>query len=368
MYQNIDTWSVFSLKKARSSQRNRQLISFVEPNNQIGVKMSVVVETSLGDFTLDLYTKERPKASFNFLKLCKMKYYNYCMIFEVKKNYAARTGDPTNTGTGGESIYYTDKSKKERKKYFSAEQVPIIKHTKVGQVSMINNGQDKHGSQFFITLGDNLDYLDKQGHTVFGEVSEGIEIIQALNKVLIDDKDHPYRDICISHTVILDDPYNDPHYASRLMRQPSPDIPDHLVNSKRVGIYDDINADDGKTEEQLEAELEAKEAEEKAILLEMLGDLPSADAKPPENVLFICRLNPITGEDDLERIFQRFGKIVSVNIVKDQKTGQSLQYGFIEFDNKDSCEKAYLKMDNVLLDDRRIHVDFCQSVSKLMRR
>lgn len=329
--------------------------------------MSVVVETNLGDFTIDLLIKERPKACFNFLKLCRIKYYNHCLIFELKKNYVARTGDPTNTGDGGESIYWQDKSKKVRKKYFSAETLPIIKHSKVGQVSMINNGQDKHGSQFFITLASNIDYLDKQRHTVFGQVVEGLECITSLNNTLIDNEDRPYKDICISHTVILDDPFADPPYISKLVRRSSPDIPEHLVDSRRVGIYDDLDEDYGKTAEEIEAELEAKEAQEKAILLEMLGDLPSADAKPPENVLFICKLNPITEEEDLERIFSRFGKINSVNIIKDQKSGQSLQYGFIEYDNKEDCEKAYLKMDNVLLDDRRIHVDFSQSVAKRRR-
>lgn len=50
---------------------------------------------------------------------------------------------------------------------------------------------------------------------------------------------------------------------------------------------------------------------------------------------------------------------------QDSKTGESLQYAFIEFGNEEDCEKAYFKMDNVLIDDRRIHVDFSQSVSKL---
>ena len=51
-------------------------------------------------------------------------------------------------------------------------------------------------------------------------------------------------------------------------------------------------------------------------------------------------------------------------MIRDRKTGDSLQYAFVEFDDKDACEKAYFKMDNVLIDDRRIHVDFSQSVSK----
>lgn len=54
--------------------------------------------------------------------------------------------------------------------------------------------------------------------------------------------------------------------------------------------------------------------------------------------------------------------------MRDWKTGQSLQYGFIEYENIASCEEAYLKMNNVLIDDRRIHVDFSQSVPKLYSR
>lgn len=322
--------------------------------------MSVVIETSIGDFTVDLFIDSRPKASFNFLKLCKIKYYSYCLFMDIKKNYVARTGDPTHTGSGGVSIYAHDDTSRTRKKYFSAERVPIIKHSKKGLISMVNNGHDKHGSQFLITLADNLEHLDRQGHTVFGEIVENKEIVEAFNKTLVDNTDCPYKDICVSHTVVLSDPYSDPSYLSKLKHMDSPEIPLRLLDSDRVGIYDDLDEEENRTAE----EIEAKEAQEKAILLEMLEDLPNADSKPPENVLFICKLNPITGEEDLKSIFSRFGQINSVNIVRDPKTNQSLQYGFIEFDQKDSCEKAYLKMDNVLLDDRRIHVDFSQSVSK----
>merc|ERR1712083_48184 len=75
-------------------------------------------------------------------------------------------------------------------------------------------------------------------------------------------------------------------------------------------------------------------------------------------------LNPVTTDDDLEIIFSRFGRVVSCEVIRDRKTGDSLQYAFVEFEDKDACEKAYFKMDNVLIDDRRIHVDFSQSVSR----
>lgn len=54
-----------------------------------------------------------------------------------------------------------------------------------------------------------------------------------------------------------------------------------------------------------------------------------------------------------------------IQVIRDRKTGDSLQYAFVEFENAKSCEDAYFKMDNVLIDDRRIHVDFSQSVAKV---
>ena len=56
----------------------------------------------------------------------------------------------------------------------------------------------------------------------------------------------------------------------------------------------------------------------------MLDDIPDADLKPPDNVLFICKLNPVTEEKDLEIIFSKFGAIKKCEIVRDWKTGVSL--------------------------------------------
>ncbi|WFC95724.1 peptidylprolyl isomerase [Malassezia brasiliensis] len=124
--------------------------------------------------------------------------------------------------------------------------------------------------------------------------------------------------------------------------------------------------------EAAEAEAEAKEEERRrnnasaaALTLEIVGDLPHAEIKPPENILFVCKLNPVTRSDDLELIFSRFGKINSCEVIRDKKTGDSLQYAFVEYEDREAAERAYTKMQNVLIDDRRIWVDFSQSVSKL---
>ncbi len=67
------------------------------------------------------------------------------------------------------------------------------------------------------------------------------------------------------------------------------------------------------------------EAHNRAVVLEMIGDLPEADAKPPSNMLFICKLHPVTSEEDLETIFSRFGNITSCDIIRDYKTGARLR-------------------------------------------
>ena len=100
----------------------------------------------------------------------------------------------------------------------------------------------------------------------------------------------------------------------------------------------------------------------------MLDDLPEADIEPPDNVLFVCKLNPVTQSEDLEIIFSRFGKVVSCEVIRDWKTGDSLQYAFVEFESEDECVRAYSRMDNVLVDERRIKVDFSNSVSKLWNK
>ena len=132
-----------------------------------------------------------------------------------------------------------------------------------------------------------------------------------------------------------------------------------------VRIAHDEVLQDNADPESLEELRREREARAQALTLELIGDLPFAEVTPPEQILFVCKLNPVTRDEDLELIFSRFGKILSCEVIRDKKTGDSLQYAFIEFASKEDCERAYFKMQGVLIDDHRIHVDFSQSVSKL---
>ncbi|KAF9100974.1 Peptidyl-prolyl cis-trans isomerase-like 4 [Mortierella sp. GBA35] len=346
--------------------------------------MSVLIETSVGDVVIDLYTKEAPATCLNFLKLCKVKYYNFCCFHNVQRDFMIQTGDPTATGQGGESIYSLLDSKSLHRKYLPAEIHPKLKHREKGTVSMaiagastgsqqeVNNVLGSKpgaqapgetgviGSQFFITMGDNLDYLDGK-YTVFGKVAEGMDILEKINAAYTDSDFRPFKDIRIKHTIVLEDPFPDPE--GLIVPDESPLPTQAMLDTVRIG--DDEEIESLLPPEEEERIRRQKEAQARALTLEMVGDLPFAEIKPPENVLFVAQLNPATRSEDLELIFSRFGLILSCEVIRDKKTGDSLCYAFIEFEKEEECSEAYFKMNNVLIDDRRIHVDFSQSVSKL---
>ncbi|KAF1939006.1 cyclophilin-like protein [Clathrospora elynae] len=332
--------------------------------------MSVLLETSLGDITIDLLVDDAPRCCENFLKLCKVKYYNFAPVHSVQPNFSFQTGDPIGPSSkdsdGGGSIWGLLEPAQPAKKTFVPEFKPKLKHAEMGTVSMATAPSPEDpderfaGSQFIITLAPNIDFLDGKA-AVFGTVVEGFDTLEKINTAYIDDKGQPLKDIRILHTVVLDDPYDDP---AGLAEPPESPVPS-AAQLATVRVAYDENVEEDNDPEAMEKTRREREARAQALTLEMVGDLPFAEVAPPENVLFVCKLNPVTQDEDLNLIFSRFGKILSCEVIRDKRTGDSLQYAFIEYTNQKDCEQAYFKMDGVLIDDHRIHVDFSQSVSKI---
>lgn len=312
----------------------------------------------------------------SFLKLCKVKYYNFSPVHSIQKSFSFQTGDPlgplsaeSNGGTSIWGLLSSDPSKRTFPAFFH----PKLKHIERGTVGMatVPHPSDPDirlaASQFIVTLGDNTDYLNGKS-AIFGRVVEGFDVLEKINNAIVDSNGYPLVDIRIKHTVVLDDPYPDPAGVKEPEASPRPTRAQLATIRLGDDEQKDLAADDDADEEkatQKDKTRREREARAQALTLEMMGDLPFAEVKPPENVLFVCKLNPITQDSDLELIFSRFGKILSCEVIRDPKTSDSLQYAFIEFEEKNACEDAYYKMQNVLIDDRRIHVDFSQSVSKL---
>ncbi|KAG2386698.1 hypothetical protein C9374_002442 [Naegleria lovaniensis] len=348
--------------------------------------MSVLITTSLGEMVVDLWVEECPIACFNFLSLCKIKYYNNCKVFHVEKNAWFQSGDPTHTGKGGHSIFHLIEEKKasdqkqpflkEKEIYFNDEINVRKKHNLEGLLCMANKEHpNTNASQFYITTTNrHLDYLDGT-HTIFGRVEEGIDVVRAIDKLYTEKKGElevPIQTVRIRHTQILFDPFEEEESLKKQFESFYKYVQMMIPDKSPAAIHDDeiieipqqVLNEEGETEEDYETKKE-REAKSKAVVLEMIGDLPDAEVAPPENVLFVCKLNPVTTDKSLRLIFSQFGKINKCEVVRNKMTGKSKTYAFIEFESSEACENAYLKMENVIIDDSRIHVDFSQSVAKL---
>ena len=178
-----------------------------------------------------------------------------------------------------------------------------MKHAERGTVSFATAPSPRDteerlaGSQFIITLGDELDYLDGKA-AIFGKVVEGFDALEKINDTFCDEKGRPLVDLRIKHTVILDDPYPDPE---GLVEPPESPLPSK-AQLATVRIGEDDKLEDGGDVEVVEKARREREARAQALTLEMVGDLPFAEVKPPENVLFVCKLNPVTTGMFLARI------------------------------------------------------------------
>lgn len=218
-------------------------------------------------------------------------------MYNVQKNFSFETGDPigptSKASDGGSSIWGIIDGP--TKRVFPAEFHPKLQHAERGTVSMatapgkIDPEERFAASQFIVTLGDNLDYLNGKA-AIFGKVVEGFDVLEKINNVFCDDSGQPLKDIRIRHTVILDDPYDDP---PRLVEPPESPVPTE-AQLATVRIADDEELDEQMDEETLERLRREREARAQALTLEMVGDLPFAEVKPPENILFVCKLNPVT--------------------------------------------------------------------------
>jgi len=333
----------------------------------VAVGLAVLVRFDAAPPDPPLRTCLNPQTCLNFLKLCQRKYYHNCLFHSVEKEFIAQTGDPTNTGQGGQSVFGLDKGPEHR--FFEDEIHDNVKHKNIGILAMVNKGANTNGSQFYVTLRGDLDFLDGK-YTIFGEIAEGEEVLERMNAAYCDKQNRPYRNIRIKHTHILDDPFDD---LSRIKKEDQDDS-EHVepaspgpVRDDRPEADDEIVEEDDMTVAEAERATQASEAKSRAVVLEMIGDIPDAEMKPAENVLFVAKLNPLTQDADLDIIFGRFGPCTT-NIIRDQKTGDSLNYAFIEFETQEASEAAYEKMNNVIIDDRRIKVDFSQSAHKQWRQ
>lgn len=159
--------------------------------------------TTMGDFVCRLFPEDAPKTVENFVGLAtgtkeyvnahthkpeKGKFYDGLIFHRVIKDFMIQGGCPLGAGIGGPGYRFEDE--------FS----PNLKHDKPGILSMANSGPNTNGSQFFITVASTpwLNYK----HTIFGEVVEGMDVVNSIVNVKTAARDKPAEDIAINTLVI----------------------------------------------------------------------------------------------------------------------------------------------------------------------
>jgi peptidylprolyl isomerase len=143
-------------------------------------KTTAVLETNQGLIEIRLMPEIAPKACENFSKLIEKGYYNGMIFHRVIKNFMIQGGDPTGTGSGGESIWGAP---------FRDEVTKDAQFDKPGILAMANSGPNTNGSQFFITTVV-TPWLNMR-HTIFGEVISGYDVVQKIENSSTDSSDKP---------------------------------------------------------------------------------------------------------------------------------------------------------------------------------
>lgn len=141
----------------------------------------VNMKTSMGDIKIKLYTDKAPITAGNFKELVEKGFYNGIIFHRVIDGFMIQGGDPTGTGTGGSGKVIKD------------EFAPGLKHDKKGMLSMANAGPNTGTSQFFITLAP-TPWLDGK-HAIFGEVIEGMDVVEKIGKTKTGPGDKPVTDV-----------------------------------------------------------------------------------------------------------------------------------------------------------------------------
>ena len=151
--------------------------------------VKIKIETTLGDIYADLYEAEAPKTVENFVTLAKKGFYDGIIFHRVIPDFMIQTGDPTGTGMGGPGYQFKDEFSKK------------LRHDKPGMLAMANSGPNTNGSQFFITEVA-TPWLDDK-HSVFGQVTEGMDVVLAIAKAPRDRQDKPVEKIAMNKVVVL---------------------------------------------------------------------------------------------------------------------------------------------------------------------
>ncbi|MEA2088479.1 MAG: peptidylprolyl isomerase [Patescibacteria group bacterium] len=154
-----------------------------------------IIKTNFGDVKIEFYSDDSPETVNNFLNLAEIRFYDNTKFHRVIKDFMIQGGDPnskdddwSNDGTGGPGYKFADE--------FNSHK--LVK----GSLAMANSGPNTNGSQFFIVTKEATPWLDGM-HTNFGYVIEGIDIVEKIEEVEINNRDHPLKDVIVKSIELI---------------------------------------------------------------------------------------------------------------------------------------------------------------------
>ena len=150
---------------------------------------TATMQTTEGPIVFELFDADAPKTVENFRKLTTDGFYDGLSFHRIIKDFMIQGGCPQGTGTGGPGYTFEDEINPHR----------IVR----GALAMANAGPDTNGSQFFIVTAEACPWLDGK-HTVFGQISDGIDVLDALEAIPTDGADRPQQAIGISSIELSD--------------------------------------------------------------------------------------------------------------------------------------------------------------------
>jgi peptidyl-prolyl cis-trans isomerase B (cyclophilin B) len=143
---------------------------------------TATLHTNHGAISIELFDDDAPKTVENFLKLARDGFYNGVIFHRVIPDFMVQGGDPTGTGSGGPGYQFEDEFNDNK----------VVR----GALAMANAGPNTNGSQFFIVTTEAASWLDGK-HTVFGRVTDGMDVVDAISALETDARDRPREDVAI---------------------------------------------------------------------------------------------------------------------------------------------------------------------------
>jgi len=143
---------------------------------------TAILHTNHGDIEVSFFDEDAPKTVGNFTNLAGEGFYDGVIFHRVIPDFMIQGGDPTGTGSGGPGYQFEDEFNDHK----------VVR----GALAMANAGPNTNGSQFFIVTTEATPWLDGK-HTVFGRVTDGMDVVDAISALETDARDRPVQDVVI---------------------------------------------------------------------------------------------------------------------------------------------------------------------------